>query len=256
MKRFCIAIALAVLATVPAQAAKKGFDIIVVYGEDNAIGYGTGAYQYSVGDTRGRIKQVCGRDPKKFTMKAAKKDPLCTKVKNNKVGFALNFARYYARTVLDKKRKIAIVVAGKPKSSVSDLTGAPAYKDLRKRVKFAMDRKGSNRVVAVLFQAGTTDLARNTSGTAYAGRVSALFKKMRRSFADDADFYLGEVPRAFMAGSDKKAQFYTSLKKAIDDGKIRYTTFVDSENIPSGANTRIFSAYGQMLLGQEYAAAY
>lgn len=191
-----------------------GYDIIVIAGQSNSVGQGTGPFAdpYASTTTDARIFQLsrsgrgiadgsggsgCGQIdraviPVGKLVGGILYDGLHhwgTHCRGGTLGFGLSFARRYALEELEPGRKILIVPAGYGGTSVMEWqptadkinpgTTYNLYQDMKVRVQTALSQPGDNRIVAVLWSQGESDaLSMSDTGVGkYPGMTQSEFEQ-------------------------------------------------------------------------------
>lgn len=175
-----------------AESPVEGYDIIVVAGQSNAVGFGTSgeADSSEFDDYVSKIYQVTRPiNTASELVIAEATEPLhnwntfettdskgeIIKGRNLKSrGFGMAFAKRYARYELASNRRILIIPAAKSGSSIMmwdkeiEYNEADLYSDMQNRINFALNYEGKdNRLVAFHWQQGEADInIANSNSTA------------------------------------------------------------------------------------------
>lgn len=282
---------------------EPGYDIIILAGQSNAAGVGLGPFTdpFSLPDINNRIFQI-GRFGD-HNVKIIPADDILESwdKKLPTVTFATSFARRYAATSLAPQRKVLIVPVAKGGSvsyqwddkvdSSLRVPGMPGFddstvllEDLLQRTQIAMQAPGTNRVVALLWHQGESDvacLAKNAwcnsatpNAEAYKTRMQYVFTKIRKQFPASKIPVLvgGLVPswKGFVTeksswlekwkANNQKAQIEDALKSV--SSWLGTSAFVSSDKLLSNddvlknQDTIHFCAQSSIELGARYFEAY
>lgn len=210
---------------------EKGYDIIVVAGQSNAVGNGVGNDDYLFAP-QGKIYELCGEynayisgtgEDAKIVVNRISTNYFVRLAKTN-VGsawnvfenFALRFADKYRENNLYKTRKVLIVqtaVSGtgfaKEHWGVEDVL----YERMCNMVSYAMSLEGKNRVVAFLWHQGEHDVEANPSFSYdqkkdfYYDKLNEMLTEFRREF--------GQVPFVCAGFTDQFVQRNLTQTQAV-----------------------------------------
>lgn len=184
-----------------------GFDIVLVIGQSNAVGYGPTKDLVYLDPPHPRIWQYGASGGYAGTVIQAM-DPLSHNgaASSDRVGHAMNFARDYVKTVPDT-RSVLLVPAARgstgftPQDNYSwdpDYTaGTNLYTAAVNQAKAAVALSSTNRVAAILWCQGETDAGMSSS--AYATKLGQLIDGVRAAVptASAAPFIIQQlVPEA------------------------------------------------------------
>lgn len=258
-----------------ADAAFEGTDILVIAGQSNGVGQGTGEYGddpallaqdakiFQIG-RRGALDKtiIPAQDPLEFWV-----IPATWPFK----GFGMPLARRYAKDVLAPGRRLLLVPAAQGATVIDQWDPAQKrllYTDMKERIDLALAQPGDNKLVGVIWQQGESDVLQLAGGDqtydakTYANRVVALAGALRADFASQGcfPFLVGEMPREWMQNAVIPAETLVATKTAVTNAvsaalpSIGCSSFVSSDGLTSSAGDPIhFSAAGQAALGSRYA---
>jgi hypothetical protein len=284
-------------ATLVMTIGAPGYDVIILAGQSNARGIGEGPYTNVDTSQDYRIFQI-GR----YESQNLQIIPASDVLQNwdytpqfADIGFAMTFAREYAKSSLASGRNILIIPAAHGGSSIIDwnpdnVAGAPfcgqqnlsiaLYSDMKSRIAAALAAPGANRIVAFLWQQGEEDISLamsqgacdgfSMSGPAdYSNRLRSFFGRVRSDYSSQGSFpvLLGAPVPDWMAGNTRGWGIKQSFVNVIQ-GMTSYAAnfgFVPStgltsnydDNVDTGTDMKEhYSANSQVALGQRYAAAF
>jgi hypothetical protein len=136
-----------------------GYDIILVAGQSNTH-YGWG-YDSILDKTDNRIFQL-GRFKEMDYQIIPAAEPLDHHTKkNNRIGFALTFAKLYANAFLEEGRVVLIIPCGRAGSGFKNNRwnrGDYYYQDAVDRTQFVLSNFRNSKLIAVLWQQGEDDV--------------------------------------------------------------------------------------------------
>ncbi len=150
-----------------------GYDIMIVAGQSNATGLGTAVVQDDLlnDSVNSKIFQLgrCGSNNLNIIAAKDSLDHFGCVVNDNRRGFALPFARRYAKYILPAGRRLLIIPAAKNGSSIMEwdplVSARPTmyqsrdyYEDTLSRAQYALGLHSGNRVVGFHWQQGETDM--------------------------------------------------------------------------------------------------
>ncbi|MET0788765.1 MAG: sialate O-acetylesterase [Cellulomonas sp.] len=188
-----------------------GYDVVAVLGQSNALGWGGGDDEPSADQVDPRIWQWPGSGPEKDTVVPAA-DPLIGPFTASGVGPAMSFARAYADA---HDREVLIVQAAVngtgfvPAYGMTwdpDLHGSVRnlYDEAVTQVRTALAEAAGNRLVAVLWVQGESDVGRLTP-QAYADKLDETVGRLRADLGP-APFVVGQmVPEWVAADPERQA---------------------------------------------------
>ncbi|WBF79001.1 minor tail protein [Arthrobacter phage Bolt007] len=218
-----------------ASIAASGYDVIILAGQSNMSGRGTG-FTAKTDPAHPMIFQLKGKAPNKGTIVPAA-EPLDMVDTPSGVGPGFQFARWYVAAGLNRGRKVLLVPVaqgGTPLTRVSSPTWRPAtsgslYDNMLAQAAIAKALPGS-RVVAALWLQGETDGDLLATGPAYQTELDTLITGLRTSLA------LPELP--FIVGGMVPEYLATGTRAAIDavhkdtPNRLNFTAFAPS---PTGS---------------------
>jgi hypothetical protein len=240
----------------------NGYDLILIAGQSNAVGFGCGPYTPLHAEQDPLIDQI---KPDLSIIPAS--DPLWHNDGTNKVGFGLAFARLYAQESLAPNRRVLIVPVARGATSILEWnkadegldfssTGLPSSPELWSKMITRLDAalaagSGTNRVAAVLWQQGESDYNFiNDPGSPFHASMSSpdMYRQRLERWISDlraaepatagAPFIRGEIPRFWppppLVASDP--QRVTQLNAAIASASISNAGLAQTGGLLSGAN--------------------
>lgn len=267
-----------------------GYEIIVVAGQSNAVGYGCGPGQAYLTDQDARIFQLT---PDLEVIPAS--DPLRHQNElANAVGFAMSFARLYAASIPARRRVLIVPVAYSGTSilawddrveNLGSLTDSRALWDglLRRTQSALATGGGQNRLVALLWHQGESDYSfirnRQSAGHpfmpaigVYETRLINLMTALRNALgAPDLPVVLGELGRFWSQNSvDPEGLILRDFNRQLHHAasKLAPAAVATSEGLGSsgaeaacsstgeGRDNAHFSTRSQFEFAKRYFAAY
>lgn len=259
----------------------SGYDIIVLAGQSNAEGVGMGpVFADRTNDARLFQFGRAGADNYKIIPAA---DPLQSwSYPNNAVSFGMSFAREYAVT-MPADRHVLIIPVAYGGSSILQWLSPPSehslpspssrkdlYADMRMRILTALGMNPANRVVALLWHQGETDIIYIQGQTplmahknVYAMHLQNFITNLRADFPTVPAFpiLMGEPVASWMARDSVRTGLVSRLKDVAR--KNHETYFVGSYGLKSNAeagynpaDTIHFSGQAQTTYGKRYFKAY
>jgi len=247
--------------------SEKVYDIIVVAGQSNAEGVGLGA---TVDDTSNddKIFQV-GRVGEDNMKVIPAKDPLQSwSYPNNAVGFAMSFAREYAKTLAPNHRVLLVPVAYGGSSILVWEKSQNLYTDMKARVMAAIQSKPGSKVVAFLWHQGETDMifinGKNPNmpnAKFYGAKLVEFLVNVRTDFPSSPIFpiIMGEPVPSWFKRKSARCKVMKEIKSIAKQGHELYFAGADGlkSNVEDGVsndeNQGIhFSAKAQTQYGKKY----
>lgn len=237
---------------------KDAYDVVILAGQSNAVGYGKGEVNYQTDE---RVKELfrserfnTSRNPSlplgQYVFKTAGLRP------HKMSGFYLFFARRYVKEILRPGRKLLFVRAAVGGTGFSD--GSWGRKDhlylnavdMAKRIKLG---NPENKIVAILWHQGETDVINSVTKEYYKENFSSLIRGIR--------FELNMPYLPFIAG-DMVEEWYTnqenaeSVRQAVQEvlNETDYCGFVSSQGLCGNGGEDIihFSGKSNEILGERY----
>lgn len=181
-----------------------GYDIILIMGQSNTH-YGFGID--SVLDATHPLIQQLGRfDTNNYKIIPAKEPLDHHTKKQNRIGFALTFAKFYANEYLEAEREILIVPCGKAGSGFLNNKwnkGDSFYNDAVARTLFVLTNYPNSKLSAILWQQGENDV----NNTNYQNELDDFIFEIRNDLnAQNIPFILGGMVPAWANKSLSRAQ--------------------------------------------------
>lgn len=137
----------------------EGYDIILVMGQSNTH-YGFGIDPV-LDATHPLIQQLGRFDTNNYKIIPAKEPLDHHTKKNNRIGFALTFAKFYANEYLEDGRQILIIPCGKSGSGFHNNKwnkGDPFYNDAVARTLFVLTNYPNSKLSVILWHQGEDDV--------------------------------------------------------------------------------------------------
>ncbi len=176
---------------------ERGYDIIVVAGQSNAVGRGEGEGDYEFAP-QGKIYELCGEynayvqgvgEDAKIVVDRISTDYFVRLAKskegsawNEYDNFALRFATEYKNNNLYKTRKLLIIqtpISGTGFAKEHWGVGDDLYERMCQMTRYALSLEGKNRLVAFLWHQGEHDAEANPSFS-YAERKEFYYSKLNQ----------------------------------------------------------------------------
>lgn len=187
-----------------------GFDVVAILGQSNALGWGKGADEPSADVPDPRIWQWPGSGPDMDTVVPAS-DPLVGPFTASGIGPAMSFARAY---VAGQDREVLLVQAAVNGTGFTPLQGMTWDPDLHgsvrnlydeavTQIRGALDQAPGNRLVAVLWVQGESDVAVLTPQE-YAQKLDGLVARLRADVGP-APLVIGQMVPEWIAGNKARA---------------------------------------------------
>jgi hypothetical protein len=172
-----------------ADESEIGYDVILVAGQSNTH-YGWG-YDSVLDKVDNRVFQL-GRFKENDYKIIPAAEPLDHHTKkNNRIGFALTFAKLYASAFLQEDREVLIIPCGRAGSGFKNKRwnrGDFYYQDAVERTQFVLSGFRNNRLVAVLWHQGEDDVS------------NLNYQQNLDQFINDFRFDLGAADVPFILG--------------------------------------------------------
>ena len=248
----------------------EGYDIIIVGGQSNAVGAGRGTFTDSVQTDAidAKIFQLGRRAPS-----TNKVIPATVKIGTNEydalqhwalasttretMGLSIPFARRYVRDELGANRRVLIVPAAYGGTSIRKWLGEQGtphlYNDMKARVQAALNLPGENRVVAMLWHQGESDVLQGMTTAVYETKLTSLFNLLRADFPATTPYPIiaGGFTPAWTAGSATKLAYENTIREVLSDDE--NGGFVSSTGLASNPGDPIhFSSAALVTFGDRY----
>lgn len=258
--------------TAPRPTTTTGYDIIVVAGQSNAVGAGDGPITDTAANETvdSKIFQLGRRGSSNlkvispfWTSGGVKYDGLQYPGHNTNrpiMGLAIPFARRYVASELAEGRKVLIVPAARGATSISDWVGGgnfnpTLYADMKTRVQAALNLPGDNKIVAVLWHQGESDVLLNTDTQTFTQKLTLFITKMRQDFPSDPKYPMlaGMMVPAWAPTSPDKVRIENAIRSVFDSSNNPKTGVVESNGL-SAASTQLihFSSPALVEFGDRY----
>jgi hypothetical protein len=247
-----------------------GFDVVLVVGQSNAVGYGPTKDTTYLDPPSARIWQYAATGT--YTNQVIQAiDPLQHQepAGATNVGHAMSFARDYIRSI-PENRQVLLVPSAKgstgftPQSSFSwdpdYVAGTNLYNLAVAQATAAVNLNPKNRIVAILWTQGETDAG--MTGSAYGAKVSQLIDGFRAAIpgAANAPFIIQQmVPE----GIETRTGFPTINAVHIDTQRTKVRTaftygprgMFNTTDVPDPAVPIHYNGQGQRTLGSRIYAS-
>lgn len=268
----------------PTEFNKIKFDIIILAGQSNAIGSGTGdtTTPFVASNNIYQLKDVYDisfKTDKNDNVYLDYKTPFCFKIEKaeerkneqgQKIGcFGLNFCNLYEKTYLQNNRKILLLLAAvggtgfaKKQWGINDCLFIP----MTEMISYALSLNPENRVVAFLWHQGEHDAFENPELNKeqrynfYYSALKALIQNTRKN--------CGNIPIICGNFTSEWGKDYTEQLTAISNATIDIcnesgnAAFVDLSDLPSNnqivgnGDTIHFSRQSLSIAGKRYFDAF
>jgi hypothetical protein len=256
--------------------AAEGYDIVIIAGQSNATDRGDGAFTPSFPGQDARIRQIgrFGDDDMQVVAVGRLHDGIVwgglqhwtDKPKRYFMGFALPFARIYARRQLAPNRTVLIVPAAKGGTSIRSWlgeSGQPSldiYPDMLARVQRAKSQPGRNRIVAFLWHQGEADLMAGMAPKTYREKRIEFFSRVRSDIPGAYPILTAKFTAAWLAGDPLKRAFERAIGAATEqDGLGRVVSragLLSNGEVLGNDDIIHFSAQANQTLGSRLFSAW
>jgi len=212
--------------------AAAGYDIVIVAGQSNATDRGQGAFTARFQAQDKRIRQIgrFGADDMQVIAVRRLHDGIVWSAlqhwnfrqRQYRMGFALPFARMYARHELAPDRTVLIVPAGNGGTSIRSWLGedgAPVtelYPDMLARLQVAQSQPGENRIIAVLWHQGEKDLMEGMAPKTYRKKRIEFFARLRSDIPGNYPILTAKFTSAWLSGDPVKRAFERAIEAATE----------------------------------------
>lgn len=237
---------------------KTNYDVILVAGQSNTH-YGLG-YDSLLDASDNRIVQL-GRFDENDHQIIPAAEPLDHHTKkNDRIGFALTFAKLYADAFLVENRKVLIIPCGRAGSGFKNNRWNPGdfyYEDAVERTQFVLRNFKNSKLVAILWQQGEDDVTNPN----YQAALDQFMQTLRNDLgASEVPFILGGMVPGWVEQASNRIQTQAIIKSAGD--RFDYVGYADPLlpiAITQSADTTEtihYDAAGLRELGSRYFGAY
>jgi len=267
--RFWLLFAYVLLSSLGGAALAEGYDIIIVAGQSNATDRGEGTFSGRFESEDGRIRQIgrFGDDAMQVVPVGRLHDGVIwgglqhwdDNPTTYYMGFALPFARLYARYRLSRRRTALIIPAARGGTSIQSWLGEEGqpfpelYPDMLQRIGHAKSLPGTNRIVAFLWHQGERDVLNGMTPSTYRAKRIEFFARIRSDIRGKYPILTTKFTEAWLTGDPVKLAFERAMVAAtMEDGR---GAIVSRAGLPSngevlGTNEFIhFSAPANQTLG-------
>ncbi len=180
--------------------------------------------------------------------------------KEDHIGFALTFSKFYLQTYLNEEEKILIIPAGKAGSAFCEKDwnkGEPLFEDLVKRIKMVRFEYPESKLVTILWHQGESDL----KNPDYQNDLDQFISDLRQSIkSPDIPFILGGMNPIWVQQDPKRIFIQNIIKNT--PGRVSRTGYADP-NAPIVININLnesdsihYDAAGLRELGSRYFLSY
>lgn len=184
--------------------SEVGYDVILVAGQSNTH-YGWG-YDSVLDNVDNRVFQLGRFKENDFKIIPAAEPLDHHTKKNNRIGFALTFAKLYSDAFLEKNRTVIIIPCGRAGSGFKNNRwnkGDFYYQDAIERTQYILSNFRKSKLVAVLWQQGEDDV----SNPNYQQNLDQFISDFRSDLgAADVPFILGGMVPFWVEKSSARIQ--------------------------------------------------
>ena len=237
-----------------AKRERPGYDVVLLAGQSNMVGFGLGFDAAIDAQPDPRIEQLA-LDSKRIV---AAVEPLQHPGSVNRVGLGMSFARAYLQT-LPSPRKLLLVPSAVGDTGFLERRWNPGddlFESAVKRMNAALAQDAGNCVAALLWHQGEADAEQNATSVQYAAHLDRMIQGFRSRIANaaQAPFVLGQFVPDWTPGP-KVSQRAVGAAISETPNRVALTAVVSSAGLSSNirAGDRIhFDAAGQRELGRRY----
>lgn len=241
---------------------KQAYDVVILAGECNAVGYGKGEVEYKPDERiielfrseRFNTKRNPSMPLRQYVLKQAglRSKGLC--------GFYLFFGKRYEKEYLRPGRKLLFIRAAAGESGFSNGGwGKRDYLylnaiDMAKRIKLG---NKENKIVAILWHQGETDIVKSVTKEYYKENLSALIRGMRFELnMPYLPFIAGDMVEEWCKHQENADNVREGIKEVIEETD--YCSFVSSQGLSGNSedDTVHFSGKSNEILGYRYFEEY
>jgi hypothetical protein len=243
-----------------AQQQTPGYDVVLLVGQSNMVGWGQGPDNPRDAAVDPRVFQW---NPTRGIISA--RDPLAHQGASRYVGLGLTFGKTYVQA-LPSDRRVLLVGAGWGGTSVISgrwKPGGDLFKGAVARANAAMAAAGPGaKFAGILWHQGEADVTQDGAPT-YRESLDGIISTFRSSITGangSTPFVVGELTREAIARLNG-TRHREAVRTILDvfhtlPQRVPYTAWVSSARLPSNANDWVhFSALSQRTLGRRYADA-
>lgn len=237
---------------------KTAYDVIIVAGQSNAVGYGRGKYNYLPSK---QVKEVYRKE--KYNKKQKPKFPLKQYVfkkanlrPKQANGFCLYFADLYQKEMLQEGRDLLILRTAVGGTGFSDSRWGlddDLYLNTIDMAKQIIEGNANNKIIAVLWHQGESDVLSSASKSYYKDKLKKLIVGLRKDLnIPNLPFIAGEMVEEWYNYQEYGINMYEATIEVISE--LNNCAFVSSKGLcGNGGNDIIhFSAESNMILGKRY----
>lgn len=241
---------------------KEPYDVVILAGQSNAVGYGKGEVNYEPNE---RIKELFRSE--RFNTKRNPTFPLRQYVfktaglrPHGMSGFYLFFGKRYEKEILRPGRKLLFVRAAVGGTGFSDSGwGRKDYLylnavDMAKRIKLG---NPDNKIVAILWHQGETDVINGVTKEYYKENFSSLIRGIRFELnMPYLPFVAGDMVEEWYKQQENADSVREAVKEVINE--TAYCGFVSSQGLCGNGGDDIihFSGKSNEILGNRYFEEY
>jgi len=262
-------------------ALAAGLHIVPIIGQSNAVGHGFGSYVELIPRAHLRSLQL-GRYGDQDMQMIPAADPLhhvdVLDPSLGRIGFATTFASYLVRQI-PMEDSVLLIPAAKNGSGIMEWQdGGAYYDDMIRRTRSALEASPDNRVAAILWQQGETDIAQSVMTSSpgyiqgdvngalgslrYAARLGALVARLRRDIPGDPPILMGLPAPSWGRGDAILTQAKANFIKAMTQvaGALPRVAVISGHGLTANCDVMPnrptdcahYSATGQIYLGWRY----
>lgn len=237
---------------------KDAYDVVILAGQSNAVGYGKGEVDFEPDE---RMKELFRNE--RFNTKRNPSLPLGQYVfktaglrPHKMSGFYLFFGKRYVKEMLRPGRKLLFVRTAVGGTGFSD--GCWGRKDhlylnavdMAKRIKLG---NPDNKIVAILWHQGETDVINSVTKEYYKENFSSLIRGIRFELnMPYVPFIAGDMVEEWYTQQENAENVREAVKEAINEND--YCGFVSSQGLCGNGGDDIihFSGKSNEILGERY----
>jgi hypothetical protein len=229
-----------------------GFDIWLIAGDSNTKSGVNVDPEFDFSDSR--IYQYSRYGNNVYKPILAKEPLNHSDYSNNKIGFALEFAKWYSMTI-PVNRKVLLIPFGSNLSGFSNNQWNPTGSLHTQCVDIVnnLDLYGVNKFIGILWHCGISD--ESLSKSDYTEALDNCIYSFRNNInkAKKSYFLLGELPVNWVNNSNREG-----IQEAIQETIDRFfnTGVAKSDDLNTESNGYDFDAESQRILGKRYFQAY
>lgn len=229
----------------------EGFDVILVAGQSNT--HSGDSFDPTLDTSDENIFQLGRFDDDDMQIILAEEPLQHTSKNENKIGFAMTFAKHYLQ-IAPRGRQVLIIPCGLGGSGFINGRWNPGdeiYEDAITRVNFVLNSQENSRLVAILWHQGEGDVINFD----FQNDLDNMISSMRRDIVGDQSrtpFILGGFVPEWVA-LDRARQVQQTILQDTPKRNL-YSSYVTTTGLTANSNEDIihFSAEAQRILGKRY----